>query len=179
MSISAFPVLARILEEREIQGTTLGTTTITCAVVDDVVAWILLAVAVAFTMLAAMAPVTTICTTEILNLLGIQNGGLRKISQLRRTGAEARAKVMSPSSFLAGQRVTRQQQKSFPGHSWSRTLLLDGSQNRLLIGKNLFLIRDNFIERLLVLHDSRLVVKNGLLILQDGCLMVKDGLLIC
>jgi hypothetical protein len=176
MSISAFPVLARILEEREIQGTTLGTTTITCAVVDDVVAWILLAVAVAFTMLAAMAPVTTICTTEILNLLGIQNGGLRKISQLRRTGA---AKVMSPSSVLAGQRVTRQQQKSFPGHSWSRTLLLDGSQNRLLIGKNLFLIRDNFIERLLVLHDSRLVVKNGLLILQDGCLMVKDGLLIC
>jgi Kef-type K+ transport system membrane component KefB len=47
MSITAFPVLARILEERGIQGSRLGTTAIMCAAVDDVVAWILLAVAVA------------------------------------------------------------------------------------------------------------------------------------
>jgi Kef-type K+ transport system membrane component KefB len=47
MSITAFPVLARILEERGIQGTRLGTTAIMCAAVDDVVAWILLAVTVA------------------------------------------------------------------------------------------------------------------------------------
>jgi Kef-type K+ transport system membrane component KefB len=49
MSITAFPVLARILEERGIQGTKLGTTAILCAAVDDVVAWILLAIAVALT----------------------------------------------------------------------------------------------------------------------------------
>jgi Kef-type K+ transport system membrane component KefB len=47
MSITAFPVLARILEERGLQSTMLGTTAILCAAVDDVVAWLLLAVALA------------------------------------------------------------------------------------------------------------------------------------
>jgi Kef-type K+ transport system membrane component KefB len=47
MSITAFPVLARILEERGMQGTKLGTTAILCAAVDDVVAWLLLAIAMA------------------------------------------------------------------------------------------------------------------------------------
>ncbi len=45
MSITAFPVLARILEERGLMNTPLGTTAILCAAVDDVVAWLLLAVA--------------------------------------------------------------------------------------------------------------------------------------
>jgi Kef-type K+ transport system membrane component KefB len=49
MSITAFPVLARILEERNLQGTALGTTAILCAAVDDVVAWALLAFALALT----------------------------------------------------------------------------------------------------------------------------------
>jgi Kef-type K+ transport system membrane component KefB len=49
MSITAFPVLARILEERNLQGTALGTTAILCAAVDDVVAWSLLAFALALT----------------------------------------------------------------------------------------------------------------------------------
>src|SRR6202789_4588547 len=43
MSITAFPVLARILEERRLNTTSLGTTAILCAAVDDVVAWLLLA----------------------------------------------------------------------------------------------------------------------------------------
>jgi len=43
MSITAFPVLARIIEERGLQGTGLGTTAILCAAVDDLVAWTLLA----------------------------------------------------------------------------------------------------------------------------------------
>jgi Kef-type K+ transport system membrane component KefB len=47
MSITAFPVLARILEERRLQATPLGTTAIMCAAVDDVVAWSLLALALA------------------------------------------------------------------------------------------------------------------------------------
>jgi Kef-type K+ transport system membrane component KefB len=47
MSITAFPVLARIIEERGLQGTPLGTTAILCAAVDDVVAWSLLALALA------------------------------------------------------------------------------------------------------------------------------------
>lgn len=43
MSVTAFPVLARILTERNLIGTQLGTLTITCAAVDDVTAWCILA----------------------------------------------------------------------------------------------------------------------------------------
>lgn len=44
MSVTAFPVLARILVELELDRTRLGTTAVTCAAVDDVTAWCLLAV---------------------------------------------------------------------------------------------------------------------------------------
>jgi len=46
MSITAFPVLARILTERRLLRTRVGTITIACAAVDDVTAWCLLAFAV-------------------------------------------------------------------------------------------------------------------------------------
>lgn len=45
LSITAFPVLARILDERGLQTTPLGSTALMCAAVDDVCAWTLLAVA--------------------------------------------------------------------------------------------------------------------------------------
>lgn len=47
MSITAFPVLARILQERGMTKTFLGSTAITCAAVDDVTAWSILAFVVA------------------------------------------------------------------------------------------------------------------------------------
>jgi Kef-type K+ transport system membrane component KefB len=47
MSITAFPVLARILDERGLSKTPIGSTAITCAAVDDVTAWTLLAFVVA------------------------------------------------------------------------------------------------------------------------------------
>jgi Kef-type K+ transport system membrane component KefB len=43
MSVTAFPVLARILTDRRMQGTPLGVTAIACAAVDDATAWCLLA----------------------------------------------------------------------------------------------------------------------------------------
>jgi len=46
MSITAFPVLARILSDRGMTRTPLGSTAITCAAVDDVTAWSLLALVV-------------------------------------------------------------------------------------------------------------------------------------
>jgi Kef-type K+ transport system membrane component KefB len=49
MSVTAFPVLARILMERNLLGTRLGSVAIACAAVDDITAWILLAVVVALT----------------------------------------------------------------------------------------------------------------------------------
>lgn len=44
MSVTAFPVLARILKERNLLGTRLGTMAISCAAIDDISAWLLLAV---------------------------------------------------------------------------------------------------------------------------------------
>ncbi|HYM78947.1 MAG TPA: cation:proton antiporter [Candidatus Dormibacteraeota bacterium] len=43
MSITAFPVLARILAERDMLGSRLGTVAIACAAVDDVTGWCILA----------------------------------------------------------------------------------------------------------------------------------------
>jgi Kef-type K+ transport system membrane component KefB len=43
MSVTAFPVLARILTDRGMQRGPLGTTALACAAVDDVTAWCLLA----------------------------------------------------------------------------------------------------------------------------------------
>lgn len=62
MSITAFPVLARILQERGMTKTFLGSTAITCAAVDDVTAWSILAFVV------AIARSTSI-TGSALNLL--------------------------------------------------------------------------------------------------------------
>jgi Kef-type K+ transport system membrane component KefB len=45
MSITAVPVLARILQERSMQSTALGTLALMCAAMNDVCAWLLLAVA--------------------------------------------------------------------------------------------------------------------------------------
>ena len=46
MSITAFPVLARILTDRGIHRTRMGAIALTCAAVDDVTAWCLLALVV-------------------------------------------------------------------------------------------------------------------------------------
>ena len=43
MSVTAFPVLARILAERGLLGSRLGTVAIACAAVDDVTGWCILA----------------------------------------------------------------------------------------------------------------------------------------
>jgi Kef-type K+ transport system membrane component KefB len=47
MSITAFPVLARIVQERGIHKTKLGTVVITCAAADDITGWSILAAVIA------------------------------------------------------------------------------------------------------------------------------------
>lgn len=47
LSITAFPVLARILQERGINKTRLGSVVITCAAADDITAWCILAIVIA------------------------------------------------------------------------------------------------------------------------------------
>lgn len=48
MAITAFPVLARILEERGMLATSIGVLALICAAIDDVVGWCLLAFVIAF-----------------------------------------------------------------------------------------------------------------------------------
>ncbi|GGB80879.1 cation:proton antiporter [Dyadobacter sediminis] len=47
LSITAFPVLARIVQERGLSKTKLGTMVITCAATDDITAWCILAAVIA------------------------------------------------------------------------------------------------------------------------------------
>jgi Kef-type K+ transport system membrane component KefB len=46
MSITAFPVLAHILHERDLQHTSLGSMVITCAAIDDITAWLIFAIVI-------------------------------------------------------------------------------------------------------------------------------------
>ncbi|MGH9968091.1 MAG: cation:proton antiporter [Pyrinomonadaceae bacterium] len=55
MSITAFPVLARILEDRRMSQTYLGSIALTCAAVDDVTAWCMLALVIAFAQSGSVA----------------------------------------------------------------------------------------------------------------------------
>jgi K+:H+ antiporter len=55
MSITAFPVLARIVADRGIAKTPLGVTAIACAAVDDATAWAILAIVVAFARATGLA----------------------------------------------------------------------------------------------------------------------------
>lgn len=59
MSVTAFPVLARILTDRGISRTRLGSLALTCAAVDDISAWCLLALVVGITQAKAGHAVST------------------------------------------------------------------------------------------------------------------------
>jgi Kef-type K+ transport system membrane component KefB/nucleotide-binding universal stress UspA family protein len=63
MSITAFPVLARILVERRLLATHVGATAIACAAVDDVTAWCILAFVVSIT--RASSPASAVMTVVL------------------------------------------------------------------------------------------------------------------
>jgi Kef-type K+ transport system membrane component KefB len=71
MSITAFPVLARILEDRGLTRTPLGATAIACAAVDDVTAWCLLALVVTLAKATALsgALITFVLTLAFVALM--------------------------------------------------------------------------------------------------------------
>jgi Kef-type K+ transport system membrane component KefB len=90
MSVTAFPVLARILHERRLNKTELGTVAIACAAVDDVTAWCLLAYIVAFVRSAHEATPMwiTICglTLYILFMIFVARPLLAKLVRPARKG---------------------------------------------------------------------------------------------
>ena len=66
MAITAFPVLARILTDTGVYRTRLGALAITCAAVDDVTAWCILAIVVAIVRAAGPADAITTVTFSLL-----------------------------------------------------------------------------------------------------------------
>jgi Kef-type K+ transport system membrane component KefB len=66
MSITAFPVLARILTERGMHRVPVGVLALACAAIDDVVAWSLLAVVVAVAVGGTMGGVGSILALTVV-----------------------------------------------------------------------------------------------------------------
>jgi Kef-type K+ transport system membrane component KefB/nucleotide-binding universal stress UspA family protein len=65
MSVTAFPVLARILAERRLLKTKVGAITITCAAVDDVTAWCLLAFVVSIAKSSNVVSAAVTCALAV------------------------------------------------------------------------------------------------------------------
>ncbi|MGE5725528.1 MAG: cation:proton antiporter, partial [Acidobacteriota bacterium] len=65
MSITAFPVLARILTDRQMNKSRMGTVALACAAVDDVTAWCLFAFVVSLARAHAGRVVLTLTLTAI------------------------------------------------------------------------------------------------------------------
>ena len=63
LSVTAFPVLARILTDRKIAKTAMGTLALACAAIDDVTAWCLLALVVSISQARAADVVRTVILT--------------------------------------------------------------------------------------------------------------------
>ncbi len=75
MSITAFPVLARILSDLGLSRTELGVMALTCAAVDDVTAWCLLAFVVGVVQAGAGTAVVTIVLTLVF--IAVMYGAVR------------------------------------------------------------------------------------------------------
>lgn len=94
MSVTAFPVLARILTERGLLQSRIGAIAIACAAVDDVTAWCLLAFVVAIARAHALTEAGLTAALSVafsLGMLLVARPALRKLGQR----AEARGGVSS------------------------------------------------------------------------------------
>ncbi len=85
MSITAFPVLARIVQERGIHKTRLGTIVITCAAADDITAWCILAVVIAIVKAGSFVSslyVIALALIYVLAMLFIVKPFLKRVGDL-------------------------------------------------------------------------------------------------
>jgi Kef-type K+ transport system membrane component KefB len=98
MSVTAFPVLARILTDRGMNKSRLGTIALTCAAVDDVTAWCLLAfvVSVANTKVGGAVSTTVLSVCYIALVLIV----LRPV--VRRVVARFDGMSIPPRGLVAG-----------------------------------------------------------------------------
>lgn len=85
MSITAFPVLARIIQERGMTKSKLGIIAITCAAIDDISAWCILAIVIAVVKAASMisALLTVVMAIGfVLVMLNVVRPFLKKLGEV-------------------------------------------------------------------------------------------------
>jgi len=85
MSITAFPVLARIVQERGIHKTKLGTIVITCAAADDITAWCMLAAVIAIVKAGSVASsiyIILLSAIYVIFMLAVIRPFLKRIGEL-------------------------------------------------------------------------------------------------
>jgi len=99
MSVTAFPVLARILTERNLLGTKVGALAIICAAVGDVTAWCILAGVVAFVRSGAAIGELTITvagsTLYVATMLLAVKPALTRVEAYYRTRGRMTAEVVA------------------------------------------------------------------------------------
>ena len=95
MSITAFPVLARILTDKGLTQTALGSMALTCASIDDISAWCLLAIAIAVTR-------TDSITTAIPILFGVASYVIFMMTAGRRFAKQVLGNYVQSGSIQQG-----------------------------------------------------------------------------
>jgi len=88
MSITAFPVLARIVQERGIHKTRLGTVVITCAAADDITAWCILAAVIAIVKAGSFISafyIIGLAFAYVLTMIFVVRPFLKRIGELHGT----------------------------------------------------------------------------------------------
>jgi Kef-type K+ transport system membrane component KefB len=103
MSITAFPVLARILTERKMLGTRLGRIAIACAAAADAAAWVLLAILVALSRATGLSGLWK-TGVGLAVLLALLFGVVRPLAQarLKRDGTSKELPVAAMAIAIAG-----------------------------------------------------------------------------
>jgi Kef-type K+ transport system membrane component KefB len=100
MAITAFPVLARILGDRGLQRTPLGIIALTCAAIDDVTAWCLLAFVVSVTQATPGAAIRTAVLTALYITVMLTTGrtvaalAVARLDRSPRVGEQSMALVL-------------------------------------------------------------------------------------
>jgi Kef-type K+ transport system membrane component KefB len=103
MSITAFPVLARIIKERGLTKTPLGVLAITCAAADDVTAWCLLAAVIAIVKAGSITSALFtigLAVGYIIFMIYVIKPWLQKISEKRIKEEKIDKTVIGISFFL-------------------------------------------------------------------------------
>jgi Kef-type K+ transport system membrane component KefB len=100
LSITAFPVLARILSDRGMQRTPLGTLALTCAAINDAIAWCLLAFAVSLMQDTPAAALQTAALTAFYIALMLTGGRAIAVVAVARLDRSARIGEQSVALVL-------------------------------------------------------------------------------